>query len=60
MKIRPDMTLSEVLRSYPNLKQILLKYGICDCCGGNLSLEKHAQQKNLDTGKLIKELEQYI
>jgi len=60
MEIKPEIKLSDLLREYPQSKNILLRYGICDCCGGNLTLKDHAKQRNIDIDTLLKEIEESI
>lgn len=39
------MITKDILRKYPKVREILLKYGMCDCCGGHLTLEQGAKGK---------------
>ncbi len=54
--ITKDMTLAEVLRRYPQTRQVLLAHGFCDCCGGNLTLEEGARTRGISVEKLLKTL----
>lgn len=54
--IHKDMTMGEVLRKFPKTKQVFLGLGICDCCGGELTLSRMAKARNLDLEKLVKDL----
>ena len=56
--ITPRMTVAEVLRKKPSAKKVLFKYGICDCCGGNVSLEDSAKFRGVDVKALIREIEE--
>lgn len=51
--ITKDMKVGEVLRKYPKTRTLLMRYGICDCCGGHLTLEQGAKGK---IDKLLNEL----
>lgn len=54
--ITRDMTVGEILRVKPGKTHMLMSYGICNCCGGNLTLEESAKAKNLDIEKIIEKL----
>lgn len=54
--ITKDMTVVEVLRRYPHVKQVLLAHGFCDCCGGNLTLEEGARARSIDIENLLRVL----
>lgn len=54
--ITRDMTVGEILRVKPDKTHMLMSYGICNCCGGNLTLEESAKAKNLDIEKIIEKL----
>lgn len=54
--ITKDMTLAEVLRRYPQTRQVLLAHGFCDCCGGSLTLEEGARARGVSVEKLLKTL----
>ncbi len=56
--ITPEMTISEVLRKKPSARKVLFKYGICDCCGGNVTLKDSADFRGIDINELIKEIEE--
>ncbi|MFQ5975164.1 MAG: DUF542 domain-containing protein [Candidatus Hydrothermarchaeales archaeon] len=56
MGITQDMKVGDVMRNHPNTRSIFMRHGICNCCGGELSIEKTARAKNLDLGELIKNL----
>lgn len=52
--ITKDMTVEEVLRKYPQTKQVLLAHGFCDCCGGNLTLEEGARARSINIENLLR------
>ncbi|WP_290901730.1 DUF542 domain-containing protein [Ferroglobus sp.] len=56
--ISPDMTVAEVLRKKPAAKRVLFKYGICDCCGGNVKIKDAAEFRGLKVEDLIREIEE--
>lgn len=60
MKITKDMTVGEVIRKFPKTREILLKHGLCDCCGGHLSLEDGAKIHKANVSALVKELNSFI
>lgn len=56
MKITGKMKLGDVMRTYPDTTQIFLKYGVCNCCGGDNTIEKAAKAHGADLKKLLLEL----
>jgi len=50
------MSISDVLMKKPKATQLLMSYGICNCCGGNLTLEESAESKGVDLEKLLERL----
>ncbi len=56
MGVSKDMRIGEVMRNYPVTRNIFMRYGICDCCGGDLSIEETARAKNLDIDVLLRNL----
>ncbi len=55
-KVTKDMTIGEILRVKPGKTHMLMSYGICNCCGGNLTIEESAKAKNLDIEKILAQL----
>lgn len=53
MMITKESTVSEVLRNKPSATQLLMSYGICNCCGGERSLAESAASKGIDIDMLI-------
>jgi len=60
MGITKELKVSDVFREYPGAKQALIARGICDCCGGDFTLEETAKNKNIDLDALLQELEKEI
>ncbi|MFQ6105657.1 MAG: DUF542 domain-containing protein [Candidatus Hydrothermarchaeaceae archaeon] len=54
--IKKEMKISEVIRKYPGVAPLLMKFRICDCCGGDNALEKAARGAGMDLKKLMMEL----
>lgn len=54
--ITKEMTVNEVLRAKPQATHLLMSYGICNCCGGDLSLEDSANSKGVDVEKLLERI----
>ncbi len=54
--IKKDMTVSDVIRENPASTQVLMSYGICDCCGGHLTLEESAEAKGIDVKSLLEKI----
>ena len=52
------MSVAEVLRKKPKAKIVLFKYGICDCCGGNVKIKDAAEFRGLKVEDLIREIEE--
>lgn len=57
MRITGDMKVGDVMRNHPDTRSVFVRYGICDCCGGELSIEETAQSKNIDIEMLLKNLD---
>lgn len=60
MKISKDTKVGDVFRRYPRAAPILIAQGICDCCGGDFTLEQSAAQRGLDLDTLLSSLEKAI
>ncbi len=60
MNITGEMTVGETIRKYPKSKNVLLKHGICDCCGGNITIERAAKIRDIDIDEFMKELKEAI
>lgn len=56
MRIDKNMTVSEISRRWPKSRTVLLSFGICECCSGNMPLSKIAVIKGLDVDEIISEL----
>ncbi|MFQ6135879.1 MAG: DUF542 domain-containing protein [Candidatus Hydrothermarchaeales archaeon] len=56
MRITGNMRVGDVMRNYPNTRSIFMRYGICDCCGGELSIEETARSRDIDIEALIRNL----
>ncbi len=54
--ITKDMSVNDVLQKKPQGTHLLMSYGICNCCGGNLTLEESANSKGVDVDNLIERL----
>lgn len=54
--ITQEMTVSDTIRQIPASAQLLMSYGICDCCGGHLTLEESAKAKGISLEDLLKRL----
>jgi iron-sulfur cluster repair protein YtfE (RIC family) len=53
MMITKDTTVNEVLQTKPGATPLLMSYGICNCCGGDLTLAESAEAKGIDVETLI-------
>jgi iron-sulfur cluster repair protein YtfE (RIC family) len=51
--VTKETTVSEVLRKKPESAHLLMSYGICNCCGGHLTLEESAKSKGIDIIRLL-------
>ena len=60
MKITSEMKVGEIIRMYPNITNVLMKYGICNCCGGDNTLKKAAKAQKLNIDKLLNEINAHI
>lgn len=59
--IRADSKISDIMRDYPELTDLLLQYGLCECAFGPKSalaqnLEAAAAEKGLNLAELLAEL----
>jgi len=54
--ITKDMTVGDVFRIKPQSTHLLMSLGICNCCGGHLTLEEAARSKGVDLDNLIARL----
>lgn len=54
--ITKETTVSDTIRQRPASAQLLMSYGICDCCGGHLTLEESAKAKGISLEDLLKRL----
>ncbi|MFQ5800700.1 MAG: DUF542 domain-containing protein [Candidatus Hydrothermarchaeales archaeon] len=54
--ITKETTVSDTIRQRPASAQLLMSYGICDCCGGHLTLEESAKAKGIDLTNLLERI----
>jgi iron-sulfur cluster repair protein YtfE (RIC family) len=54
--ITKETTVSETIREKPASAEILMSYGICDCCGGHLTLEESAKAKGIELKALLERI----
>jgi len=54
--ITKETTVSDAIRQNPKSAHLLMSHGICDCCGGHLSLEESAKAKKINVEDLLKRL----
>jgi iron-sulfur cluster repair protein YtfE (RIC family) len=54
--ITKEMTVGDVLREKPASAHLLMSHGICNCCGGHLTLEESAQSKGVNIEDLLERL----
>lgn len=60
MKITSKMKVGEVMRNYPSTVNLFLRYGICNCCGVENTIEKIAGANEIDLEKLLDELNKQV
>ncbi len=60
MSISKDTKVSDVFRKYPRAAPILVAQGICDCCGGEFTLEESAASRGIEINSLLRRLEKAI
>lgn len=58
--ITTDMTVGSVIKKYPAAREIFVRYGICDCCGGENTIKKAAEAHNANLDALLKQLNKKI
>ena len=56
--IRPEMTINQVLRLYPQVMGVFNTFRMDSCCGGARSLEQAAQEDGADLEELLAALRQ--
>jgi iron-sulfur cluster repair protein YtfE (RIC family) len=54
--ITKETTVSDALREKPSSAQLLMSYGICNCCGGHMTLEESAKSKGIDLDELLEKV----
>lgn len=59
-KINIDTTLGDFVAQYPKARIVFEKFGFDYCCGGKQNIKSAAIEKNVETKKLILELETAI
>jgi regulator of cell morphogenesis and NO signaling len=55
--IRPELTVEEVLREFPETMPVFAKHRIDLCCGGKKPLSEVAERHHLPLAGLLAELE---
>ncbi len=58
--ISKDTKVGDVFRKYPGAAPVLIAQGICDCCGGDFTLEQSAANKGIELNSLLRRLEKAI
>jgi iron-sulfur cluster repair protein YtfE (RIC family) len=51
--ITKETTVSNALMEKPAAAQLLMSYGICNCCGGQMTLEESAKSKGINLDELL-------
>jgi iron-sulfur cluster repair protein YtfE (RIC family) len=54
--ITKETTVSETIREKPASAELLMSYGICDCCGGHFTLEESAKAKGIELKALLERI----
>ncbi len=57
MELDPRMTVNDLLRRYPEVQEVLDRYHVDYCCGGNYTLEEAAEKGGFDLEAFLQELE---
>lgn len=55
-----NMTLNELLRTYPELQSLLDRYYIDYCCGGHRTLQEAAKEHSLDVNEFLSEAKKVL
>jgi regulator of cell morphogenesis and NO signaling len=55
-RIEPDMTVNEVVQTYPACIPLFNEYGIDTCCGGGVTLTVAAERDEVDLPELLHRL----
>lgn len=54
------MTVNELLRQRPEVQEVLDRYHVDYCCGGNYTLEETAEKGGFDLADFLRDLEETI
>ncbi len=57
MKFQKEMTLGEIVSTFPGSEKILKKYDIDYCCGGHRVVREVTSEQNIDVNDLLSKLE---
>jgi regulator of cell morphogenesis and NO signaling len=60
MMFDPRMTVNELLRQRPETQEVLDRYHVDYCCGGNYTLEEAAEKGGFDLGVFLRDLEEAV
>ncbi len=52
-----DETVDAIVDTYPQLRPVLMAYGLCTCCSGSLSLRQNAEAHGLSLSEILADLE---
>lgn len=55
-----EMTVNEIVGTYPSTISIFNEFGIDSCCGGGVQLAVAAERDNVDTDDLFRRLASVI
>jgi len=58
--IDPRMTVNELLRQRPETQEVLDRYHVDYCCGGNYTLEEVAKKEGFDLEAFLRDLEEAV
>ena len=56
-RVAAEDTVEAVVRRHPGLRPVLMAYGLCACCSGELTLRRAASDRGLPLADLLQDLE---
>ncbi|PLV59060.1 DUF542 domain-containing protein [Thermotoga sp. KOL6] len=59
-RIRENTTLKEIIEAHERLEKVLRKYGFDTCCAKMKNLKDACEDKGLNVGELLKELNRIV
>lgn len=55
-----DETVDEIVDQHPDLRLVLMSYGLCTCCSGGLTLRQNAEAHGVPLAVILLDLEREL